>query len=93
MPVRGGDSPSQLHLVCLARRAGGRGLRRSASAVQGSCHELRTPLGVRQARLRDVLPEDARRHDDVRGQAKRARLPRAPAEGRALISELILECL
>jgi len=91
--LRGGDSPSQLYVVCLTRRARGCRLRRFVSALQGSRHELRTALGVRQAGLRDVLPHDARGHDDVRDQAKRARLPRAPAQGRALISEPILKRL
>lgn len=93
MRLRGGDSLSQLSIVCLTRRPRRRRLRRFVSGLQGSRHELRTSLGVRQAGLRDVLRHDAQGHDDVLDQAKRARLPRAPAEGRALISELILERL
>ena len=93
MPLRRGESSSQLYLVCLTGRARGRALRGSASAVQGERFELRPPLGVRAAGPRDVLPHVARRHDEVCDQAKRAGLPRAPTQGRALLCELVLERL
>ena len=91
--MRVGDSSSQLHVVRLTRRARGRRLRRLASALQGSRDALRAALGLRQTGLRDVLPDDSQGHDYVRNQAKRERLPRAPAQGRAGIPELVLECL
>ena len=93
MPLRGGDRPPQLSLVCLTRRARRRDVRGSVATLQERRHELRTPFGVRQAGLCDVLPHDARGHDDVYDPAKRACLPRPPAQRRAIISEPILERL